>query len=160
MNEEKDIKVQINEYHKLLEDLKTKNISLPDEFVSELLIEKLLESWTEYKQQLKHKHKKKSLPDLITHIIIKDTNMKKSVATRTKAISTKENMVQDKPFHKRYANKIDHNNKNKYKYNNPCAAPSNPIPRSLSSNPSFKKKVLVLLVGNQDILFLSAGTKL
>uniref|UniRef100_A0A0R0HJF1 Uncharacterized protein n=1 Tax=Glycine max TaxID=3847 RepID=A0A0R0HJF1_SOYBN len=38
------IKVQINEYHKLLEDLKTKNISLPDEFVSELLIEKLLES--------------------------------------------------------------------------------------------------------------------
>ncbi|KAH1034582.1 hypothetical protein GYH30_054825 [Glycine max] len=36
--------VQINEYHKLLEDLKTENISLPDEFISELLIEKLLES--------------------------------------------------------------------------------------------------------------------
>ena len=57
MNEEKDIKVQINEYHKLLEDLKTKNISLPDKFVSKLLIEKLLESWTDYKQQLKHRHK-------------------------------------------------------------------------------------------------------
>ncbi|KAH1132998.1 hypothetical protein GYH30_011708 [Glycine max] len=38
MNEEKDIKVQINEYHNLLEDLKTKNISLPDQFVYELLI--------------------------------------------------------------------------------------------------------------------------
>ncbi|KAH1110829.1 hypothetical protein GYH30_009581 [Glycine max] len=50
INEEKDIEVQINEYHKLLEDLKTKNIYLPDEFVSELLIEKLLDSWTDYKQ--------------------------------------------------------------------------------------------------------------
>ena len=101
-----------------------------------------------------------SLPDLITHIIIEDKNRKKSATTRTKAMSAKANTVQDKPFHKRYANKTYHNNKNKYKYNNPCAAPSNPIPRSLSSNPSFKKKVLVLLVGNQDILFLSAGTKL
>ncbi|KAG4980280.1 hypothetical protein JHK82_033521 [Glycine max] len=36
MNNEKDIKVQINEYHKLLRDLKTE-----DEFISELLIEKL-----------------------------------------------------------------------------------------------------------------------
>ena len=43
MNEEKDIKVQINEYHKLLEDLKTENISLLDDFISELLIEKLPE---------------------------------------------------------------------------------------------------------------------
>ena len=33
MNEEKDIKVQINEYHKLLEDLKTENISLHYEFI-------------------------------------------------------------------------------------------------------------------------------
>uniref|UniRef100_A0A0R0G6E5 Uncharacterized protein n=2 Tax=Glycine subgen. Soja TaxID=1462606 RepID=A0A0R0G6E5_SOYBN len=46
MNEEKDIKVQINKYHKLLEDLKTKNISLPDNFISKLLIVKLMESWT------------------------------------------------------------------------------------------------------------------
>uniref|UniRef100_A0A0R0H5L4 Uncharacterized protein n=1 Tax=Glycine max TaxID=3847 RepID=A0A0R0H5L4_SOYBN len=44
MNEEKVIKVQINKYHKLLETLKTENIFLPDEFVSELQIEKLLES--------------------------------------------------------------------------------------------------------------------
>ena len=120
MNNEKDIKVQINEYHKLLRDLKTE-----DEFISELLIEKLLESWTNYKQQLKHKHKQMSLSDLITHIIIEDTNRKESVATRTKAMSAKANMVQEKPFHKRYVNKTDHNNKKKYKHNNPCVAPSN-----------------------------------
>jgi len=140
MNEEKYIKVQINEYHKLLEDLKTENISLPNEFISELLIEKLSYSWTDYKQQLKHMHKQISLPDLITHIIIENTNRKESVATRTKTMSTKANTVQDKSFHKRYANKINHNNKSKYKYNNPRVAPSNLIPCAPASNPSFKKK--------------------
>jgi len=49
MIEDKDIKIQINEYHKLLEDIKAENIVLPDEFVSELLIEKLPQSWTDYK---------------------------------------------------------------------------------------------------------------
>ena len=44
----KNIKVQINEYHKQLEDIKIKNISLLDNFVSELLIEKLSDSWTNY----------------------------------------------------------------------------------------------------------------
>jgi len=70
MIKDKDIKIQINEYHKLLEDFKAKNIILPDEFVLELLIEKLPQSWTDYKQQLKHMHRQMSLPDLITHIII------------------------------------------------------------------------------------------
>lgn len=44
MSEDKDIKAQINEYHKLIEDLKAENISLPDEFVARVLIEKLPES--------------------------------------------------------------------------------------------------------------------
>ncbi|KAG5068796.1 hypothetical protein JHK85_001173 [Glycine max] len=54
---DKDIKVQINKYHNLVEDLKAENITLPDEFVSKLLIDKLLESCINYKQQLKHRHK-------------------------------------------------------------------------------------------------------
>jgi len=41
MIEDKDIKIQINDYHKLLEDIKANNILMPDEFVLELLIEKL-----------------------------------------------------------------------------------------------------------------------
>ena len=52
------------------------SITLSDEFISELLIEKLPQSWTDYKQQLKHKHKQMSLSDMITHIIIEDTNRK------------------------------------------------------------------------------------
>ena len=74
MIKDKDIKIQINEYHKLLEDIIVESIALPDEIVFKLLIEKLLQSWIDYKQQLKHKHKQISLSDLITHIIIEDTN--------------------------------------------------------------------------------------
>ena len=55
-------------------------------------------------------------------------------------MSVKANTVQDKTFHKRYVNKNYHNNKKKYKHNNPRVAPSNPIPRATTSNPSFKKK--------------------
>jgi hypothetical protein len=48
MVDDKDIKTQINEYHKLLEDLKTENITLPDAFVAGILIEKLPGSWKDY----------------------------------------------------------------------------------------------------------------
>jgi len=57
MIEDKDIKIQINEYHKLLKNIKAENILLLDQFVSELLIKKLSSFWTTYKQQLKHRHK-------------------------------------------------------------------------------------------------------
>ena len=106
MIEGKDIKIQINEYHKLIEDIKTESIKLPDEFVSELLIEKLPQSWTDYKQQLKHRHKQMSLSDLITHIIIEDTNRKECVAAKTKPLSAKANVIEDKPAPKRYEKKV------------------------------------------------------
>jgi hypothetical protein len=43
----KDIKTQINEYHRLLEDMKAKNINLPKGFVTRIWIEKLLNSWSD-----------------------------------------------------------------------------------------------------------------
>ena len=43
-----------------------------------------------------------SLPDLITHIIIEDTNWKECVAARAKALYAKSNMIEDKPAPKRY----------------------------------------------------------
>ncbi|XP_054794054.1 uncharacterized protein LOC129299598, partial [Prosopis cineraria] len=101
MTENKDVKEQINEHHKLLEELRAENINLPDEFVAGILIEKLPESWSNYKQQLKHKQKQLSLTDLITHIIIKDTNRKAIRAVRTKEMTSKANLVETKPYNKR-----------------------------------------------------------
>ena len=56
MVENKDIKLQIN-YHKLLEELRAEKIKLLEQFVVGQFIEKLLDSWSDYKQQLKHKQK-------------------------------------------------------------------------------------------------------
>jgi len=102
MIEGKNIKTQINEYHNLIEDIKTESITFSDEFVFELLIEKFPQSWTDYKQQLKHRHKQMLLSDLITHIIIEDTNRKECAAAKAKALSAKANMIEDQPAPKRY----------------------------------------------------------
>jgi len=129
MIEGKDIKIQINEYHKLIEDIKTESITLPDELKSELLIEKLSQSWTNYKQQLKHRQKQMSLSDLITHIIIEDTNRKECAAAKAKALSVKADVIEDKPTPKRYEKKIDHKKK-----------PNNKFSRLTETNPTYKKK--------------------
>ena len=47
--------LQINEYCKLLEELRAEKIDTPEWFVVGLLIEKLPDSWSDYKQQLKQK---------------------------------------------------------------------------------------------------------
>ena len=109
MVDNKDIKAQINEYHRLLEDMKAENINLPEAFIAGILIEKLPNSWSDYKQQLKHKHKQLSLIDLITHIIIEDTNRKELQATRKKEITTKANLVEGSLHQKRYDNKFNKN---------------------------------------------------
>jgi len=44
MIKDKDIKIQTNEYHEILKDIKVENIVLSDEFVSKLMIEKLVQS--------------------------------------------------------------------------------------------------------------------
>ena len=44
MSNEKDVSIQINDYHMLLNDLKNEEINLPEAFVYGYLIEKFLES--------------------------------------------------------------------------------------------------------------------
>ena len=112
MVDNKDIKLQINEYQKLLEALRAEKIKLPELFVAGLLIVKLLDSWSDYKQQLKPL----SLTDLITHIILEDTNRKEQKATKVKQVTTKANLVQTNP--KRYNHKAQ-NFDNNPKISNP-----------------------------------------
>lgn len=51
MSNEKEMKTQINEYKKLLEDLKAKGITLPEKNVVGVLIEKLSNFWNYYVQK-------------------------------------------------------------------------------------------------------------
>jgi len=57
-----------------------------------------------------------SLSDLITHIIIEDTNRKECDTARVKVFFAKANMVEDKPTLKRYEKKLNHKKKNNNKF--------------------------------------------
>ena len=50
MVDNKDIKIKINEHHKLLEELRAEKIELPEQFVARLLIEKLPDNWSDCKK--------------------------------------------------------------------------------------------------------------
>ena len=68
-----------------------------------VLIEKLPDSWKDYKQQLKHNDKQMSLAVLIKHIIIEDTSRKEIEEARAKALASRANLLQGQK--KMYDNK-------------------------------------------------------
>ncbi|XP_019260300.1 PREDICTED: uncharacterized protein LOC109238322 [Nicotiana attenuata] len=104
MRDDKEMNVQINEFQKLLEDLKAEGMSLPEKFAAGVLIEKLPDSWSDYKKNLKHKQKYFTIEEIVTHILIEDSNRKESVKARMTAL--KANLVQSSNNNrKRYENK-------------------------------------------------------
>ncbi|XP_019265298.1 PREDICTED: uncharacterized protein LOC109242877 [Nicotiana attenuata] len=92
MRDDKEMNVQINEFQKLLEDLKAEGMSLPKKFAAGVLIEKLSDSWSDYKNNLKHKQKNFTIEEIVTHILIEDSNRKESAKARMTAL--KANLVQ------------------------------------------------------------------
>ncbi|XP_071912216.1 uncharacterized protein [Coffea arabica] len=124
MTDDKEMKIQITEYQMLLEDLKNEDINLPEKFAAGMLIEKLPESWADYKNSLKHKEKNYTMDELVKHILIEDSNKRELRATKAKEMAYKANLVQSN--NKRYANKSQN-----YKPKNFNVKPN---------NPNFKKK--------------------
>ncbi|XP_038982179.1 uncharacterized protein LOC120110669 [Phoenix dactylifera] len=74
MSEDRDASSQIHDFHRLVTALKNENIILQKVFLAGCLIEKLPESWKDYKNSMKHKRKHMSLEDVIVHIRIEEQN--------------------------------------------------------------------------------------
>ncbi|XP_071928133.1 uncharacterized protein [Coffea arabica] len=96
MTDDKEMKIQITEYQMLLEDLKNEDINLPEKFAAGMLIEKLPESWADYKNNLKHKEKNYTIDELVKHILIEDSNKRELRATKAKEMAFKANLVLNK----------------------------------------------------------------
>ncbi|XP_027151813.1 uncharacterized protein LOC113751866 [Coffea eugenioides] len=94
MTDDKEMKIQSTEYQMLLEDLKNEDINLPEKFAAGMLIEKLPESWADYKNKLKHKEKNYTMDELVKHILIEDSNKRELRATKAKEMAYKANLVQ------------------------------------------------------------------
>ena len=74
MTEDRDVSSQIHDYHLLINDLAIEDIKLLEPFVVGYLVETLLESWKDYKNNMKHKRKQMSLENVIIHIRIEEQN--------------------------------------------------------------------------------------
>ena len=81
----------------LVNDLVTEDIKLPQPFMAGYLIETLPYSWKDYKNSMKHKRKQMSLEDVIIHIKIEEQNKTRDKAERAKELSSKANLVEERP---------------------------------------------------------------
>ena len=137
MNEEKDVSSQIHDFHILVNDLKNEEITLPETFIAGFLIERLPESWKDYKNNLKHKRKHMTLEDVIVHIRIEEKNRLRDKASLAKEFATKANLIEggsSKPQSRSQQNFKGKNNNSKFNKNKANRSIQSPTP------PSFKKK--------------------
>ncbi|XP_031268527.1 uncharacterized protein LOC116126971 [Pistacia vera] len=95
MVEEKEVFMQVHDHHLLINDLKNEEIILPETFVGGCLIEKLPDSWRDYKNSMKHKLKQVSLEDMIVHIRIEETNRLRDKVDTAKELTSKANVVEN-----------------------------------------------------------------
>ena len=81
----------------VVNDQVTEDIKLPEPFVADYLIETLPNSWKYYKNSMKHKRKQMSQEDVMIHIRIEEQNKTRDKAERAKELSSKANVVEERP---------------------------------------------------------------
>ena len=96
MTKDRDVSSQIHDYYLLINDLVIEDIKLPKPFVVSYLVETLLESWKDYKNNIKHKRKQMSLENVIIHIRIEEQNQNKDNVEKAKELSSMANVVEEK----------------------------------------------------------------
>ncbi|KAK3014156.1 hypothetical protein RJ639_008497 [Escallonia herrerae] len=96
MSEEKDVSSRIHEFHLVVVELTKEGMPLPEPFVTGSLIEKLPESWSDYKSMMKHKRKDMTLEDVIVHIRIKEKNRSREKAVKAKEFTSKANLIEER----------------------------------------------------------------
>ena len=92
-----DVSSQIRDYHLLINDLAHEDIKLSKPFQARQLIETLTNSLKDYKNNMKHKINQMSLEDVIIHVRIKGQDRNRDKAEQTKKLSSKSNVVEEKP---------------------------------------------------------------
>ncbi|KAK2998418.1 hypothetical protein RJ639_024094, partial [Escallonia herrerae] len=96
MLEEKDVSSQIHEFHLVVVELSKEEMPPLEPFVTGSLIEKLPESWSDYKSMMKHKRKDMTLEDVIVQIRIEEKNKSCEKATKAKEFTSKANLIEER----------------------------------------------------------------
>ncbi|GFY89248.1 hypothetical protein Acr_06g0011880 [Actinidia rufa] len=92
MTGDKEVSAQIHKFQLAALQLKNEGMDLLEPFVAAALIEKLLNSWRDYKNGIKHKPKNMNLEDVIVHVRVEDKNRQ---LVKAKELVAKANIVED-----------------------------------------------------------------
>ncbi|KAM7505035.1 hypothetical protein LguiB_003939 [Lonicera macranthoides] len=78
----------------IFNDLQNEHITFLEAFIAGCLIEKLPDSWKDYKNNMKYKRKQTSLADVVIHIRIEEHNKKRDMSSLSKEFQSKVNIIE------------------------------------------------------------------
>ncbi|KAH0729580.1 hypothetical protein KY290_000714 [Solanum tuberosum] len=85
---------QVHEYENLTVDVLNKDMKMCEIFQANVLLEKFPPSWSDYRNQLKHKKKNLTLQELISHMRTEEANRLKDKMEELSLNSSKANLVE------------------------------------------------------------------
>ena len=132
--DDKPVMEQFHEYENLVADILAENMKMCEVLQANVLIEKLPDSWSNYRNHLKHKKKDMTLEELIGHMKIEEANRlkDKDYSPKINELSVKANIVESS------VKNSDRYNKGKnVAYNNKKSQNKYSVQRKKSGN--FKK---------------------
>ncbi|CAN1185666.1 Retrovirus-related Pol polyprotein from transposon TNT 1-94, partial [Linum perenne] len=94
MQEDKPVMDQVHVYENLTAEVLAEGMKMCEVLQANVLIEKLPESWSDYKNKLKHKKRDLSLEELVGHMKIEEANRQKDKALLLKSHTMKANIVE------------------------------------------------------------------
>lgn len=120
VTDDKPIMDQVHKYENLVADILAEGMKMCEILQANVLICKLPESWTDYRNKLKHKKRDLTLEELVSHLKIEETNRLKDKNTSPNELSVKANLVESSGVKEnRFSNK-----KNQKKSNVPNKKPA------------------------------------
>ncbi|KAK3012705.1 hypothetical protein RJ639_009861 [Escallonia herrerae] len=98
MVDSKTVISQVQEFQLILHDIHAEGMVLGESFQVAALIEKLLPTWKDFKNYLKHKHKEMKLEDLIVRLRIEEDNRQSEKKAGNYHQEAKANVVEQATF--------------------------------------------------------------
>ncbi|KAK4733530.1 hypothetical protein R3W88_007791 [Solanum pinnatisectum] len=94
MVDDKPIMEQVHEYENLTVEVLNEDMKMCEIFQANVLLEKFPPSWSDYRNQLKHRKKNLTLQELISHMRIEEANPLKYKMEELSLNSSKANLVE------------------------------------------------------------------
>ncbi|KAK3027199.1 hypothetical protein RJ639_040370 [Escallonia herrerae] len=97
VSDDKSVETQINDFQNIINGLAKEGDCLPERFKTQCLVEKLPDSWKEFKLKFRQKRHAMTLQETIVYIKVEAQNRKLQMTGRAKEMMSKANVVEVGP---------------------------------------------------------------